>query len=409
MSLRDKPNSHKIIIPLVANLTINRAYDPSSGGIGGPGLDRTSLPESWINTPGADLACNGDPETDKYLSLWLDTADPSTLVLAPEETDPVTGRLFQRRVLQWTDKSGKGRHAVAHSLEHAPKLSKFQPYFPRSVDMSLMCLEPTSEAGSSGDPPPATCSAGTKIRQCLGEIDAPCFLWNDPDPTQNYKLWMEQATGDWRTGAGTVVALTRSTMMAHSDGGSPGLYEDGDLYGFVCPTVAGRALPGFDAIESYDPSSTYPHGIIFNSDPGKNGSVVVALAGLLSGGDTSGQELDVWFKDAGGTIDNSPAMAGRHVRLWVAPQDVDGSMMPRFPLGSGVVNSTGQLRICRCEFTGLGNWTGLEGDTVPGDTTLIIEIAAPGDTFEWLTGDTPGCVAGCGESSIPNPDILMNP
>lgn len=141
MSLRDKPNSHKIVIPLVANLTINRAYDPSSGGIGGPGLGRTSLPESWINTPGTDPACNGDPNTDKQLVLWLDAADEATLELAPEDTNE-DGKVMQRKVLRWLDKSGNGRHATAHSLELAPKLSKEQPFFIRSVDMSPVCVEP---------------------------------------------------------------------------------------------------------------------------------------------------------------------------------------------------------------------------------------------------------------------------
>ena len=45
MSMRDNPNSHKLIVPLVAGLAINRAYDPSSGGIGGDGEGRLSLPE----------------------------------------------------------------------------------------------------------------------------------------------------------------------------------------------------------------------------------------------------------------------------------------------------------------------------------------------------------------------------
>ena len=408
MSLRDKPNSHKIIIPLVANLTINRAYDPSSGGIGGPGLDRTSLPESWINTPGVDPACNGDPDTDKYLALWLDTSDPATLVLAPEETDPDTGRKWQRKVLEWKDKSGKGRHAVAHTPETAPKLSKFQPFFPRSVDMSLLCLEPTDEGGGGGDPPPITCPEGvTQVRVCGAEVDAPCYLWNDPDPTNVATDWMALATGDWRTGAGTVVALTTYIGMQHSV--ADPAYEDGDLLGAVCPVAASRALPGFDAIDPGGPAD-FPAGIIFNGDPGKNGSVQVALAGQFLGWDTGSSELNVWFKDAGGTIDNSPSMAGRQIRIRHAfQQSGTGIMEPPVTLATGTVNSTGQLKICRCNYIGIGGWNGL-GDSYPGDAMLIIDIAAPdADPLVWETNDGSGCEVGCGLSDIPSPSLKMNP
>lgn len=137
MSLRDQPDSHKIIVPLVAGLAVVRAYDPASGGIGGAGHTRLSLPEKWINTPGTNPGCSADGATDRDLELWLDASDPATLTLGPEETDD-DGNPIQQSVLEWRDKSGKNRHAIPE-VGYTPKLARLQPFFPTAVDFTLPC------------------------------------------------------------------------------------------------------------------------------------------------------------------------------------------------------------------------------------------------------------------------------
>lgn len=382
MSLRDKANSHKIVIPLVANLTINRAYDPSSGGIGGPGLGRTSIPESWINTPGVDPACNRDPDTDAKLVLWLDTAVESSLILGPEERNE-DDKLMQRRVLEWQDQSGYGRHAVAVSPEFAPKLSKKQPFFTRSVDMAPICVEPVQPedpggGGGAGDPPPENCTETTMIRSCGVNTIADCNSWD----------WeiMQNAQGDWRTEAGKIVVLASAGEFQHSVATAG--TEDFTFIGGWCP-AASRPLPGYDQIDAWNGGYT---GTMYNADPGKDGSVQLVLAGMTYPY-TSGASQDflLWFKDFGAPVNNSPSMAGRHVKVTFNDGSPDSGV-----IGTGTVNSTGQVEWCRCCIEPWQYYTPGSAD-VPAESMFTIEIAAPGaDPFPWTTQDCADCGGACG-------------
>lgn len=146
MSLRDIPDSHKMLIPRVAGLQVVAAYDPNQGGVE-DGHERVIQPEWWVTRSTPDPGCDRDPATDKRLELWFDASKPETLTLAPEVLDP-NGFPYQRHVLGWQDISGKGRHAVAVP-KYAPKLANFQPFFPAAVDMTVPCAIATPESGEN--------------------------------------------------------------------------------------------------------------------------------------------------------------------------------------------------------------------------------------------------------------------
>lgn len=398
MSLRDNPESSKIIVPLVAGLAINRAYDPSSGGIGGPGRDRTTLPEKWVTQPGVDPAilCNNDPETDPYLALWFDAKDTDTLVLAPKEYDEETGKLLQRRVLEWKDKSRFHRNAVAVLPKYAPKLSQQQPFFDNAVDFAPVCIDPTSDetdpsAGGGGDPPPENCTDTTLIRSCGVNTIAVCESWD-------WEL-MKEAKGDWRTGAGKAVVLASAGNFEHSVE-IPDT-EDFTLLGAWCPAAA-RGLPGYDVEQAIAtrPDTGEPwRGMIYNADPGKDGSVQIVLAGFsYPYTSNTSQDFLLWFKDIGRPVNDSPFMAGRHVRVswvrpaWWPPAEVPGTAGG--VIGTGTVNAKGQVDWCRCCIEPM-SWYNF-GSDIPGECMYTIEIAEPGaPPFTWTTQD---CVGECGSS-----------
>lgn len=146
MSLRDIPDSHKMLIPRVAGLQVVAAYDPHQGGAA-EGGGRVSQPEWWVTKSTPDPGCDRDPATDKRLELWFDASKPDTLTLAPEIIGP-SGFPKQRHVLGWQDISGKGRHAVAVP-KYAPKLAQFQPFFSSAVDMTVPCEIAPTESGEN--------------------------------------------------------------------------------------------------------------------------------------------------------------------------------------------------------------------------------------------------------------------
>lgn len=387
MSLRDNPESSKIIVPLVAGLAINRAYDPSSGGIGGPGRDRTTLPEKWVTQPGVDPAilCNNDPETDPYLALWFDAKDTDTLVLAPKEYDEETGKLLQRRVLEWKDKSRFHRNAVAVLPKYAPKLSQQQPFFLNAVDFAPVCIDPASDetdpGGGGGCPgcpeDPLVMSCGV-LRESLADSRF-------------------HAGGDWRDGPGSILL----SCGMHRVDTTP--WDPSESYtltrGAFCP-LNGLApfkpslVLSYTADDYCAPGSVSgPNGdtgFMFNADPGKDGSVQLVFAGEVEPDDyDSAPWSGSWstfvlrFKDADkalGAAGNS--MAGRQVTVQlfsgtlVHPGDPDNPVKSF----SATISSTGEVFVPQFQGGNTADACAGEGTTeypFPTNTYIRIDISAP--------------------------------
>lgn len=161
MSLRDQPDSHKIIVPLVAGLNIIKAYDPNSGGVGGTGKDRLSLPEWWVTKPSFNPECDYDRGTDRFLVAHWDAMAEDTLDhTGPNEAEP--WRAFE--VTQWRSKVGglvalpvEGWDSETNTSTGRPRLVGSQPFLPRAVDFRTGLLAsscPFDEGGGEGPPDP---------------------------------------------------------------------------------------------------------------------------------------------------------------------------------------------------------------------------------------------------------------